>query len=291
MTGDTPKNLPAVLYHYTNTNAFRSIITSQSIRATRYDQMNDDGELRYGFQYLLALVQKKLDVKSEGNAAKVLADLLEYGVEGPHEAYVVSFSAAKDHLEQWRAYAVAGGIAIGFDFAKLQQCFHSLKAIDDQAQQQPVPSRLDPSLTFMSCEYCGLSDEFPEVAPEDLSHIVQELNRLSKLRLEPDRFKWAFVPTFLQIYQAAAKIKHLAYAAEQEWRFLKISPDKTNYPIQLDERNRFYIDLKFDPASYIKEVWISPHGDKQGAMNAATYLKQHLGLSFEIKQSTIPYRT
>ena len=48
--------------------------------------------------------------------------------------------------------------------------------------------------------------------------------------------------------------------------------------------------MRLDPKEFIKEVWISPHGDKVGCESVVTYLRQESGACFKIERSTIPFR-
>lgn len=68
------------------------------------------------------------------------------------------------------------------------------------------------------------------------------------------------------------------------------NPDRTDYPIQLSEKNRLYIEMAFEPKDYIKEVWISPHGQREAYEVAVTYYRQKYNLRFAIQKSKIPFR-
>lgn len=68
-------------------------------------------------------------------------------------------------------------------------------------------------------------------------------------------------------------------------------PDPDESPVQLSETKRLFIELRFNPADYIKEVLISPHGDTVDSQNAAESMGASLGLNYDVKLSSVPFRT
>ena len=109
-----------ILYHYTSIEAFRKIVESQKIRATRYDQMNDTSEVKLGIDNLLEAVKKH---ETDDSFRNYLISGIEGYKEGTLEVYVLSLSGAADSLYLWDKYTSSGGVAIGFDFEKLQKGF------------------------------------------------------------------------------------------------------------------------------------------------------------------------
>ncbi len=63
-----------------------------------------------------------------------------------------------------------------------------------------------------------------------------------------------------------------------------------DYPVPVSGTNRLYIELAFEPKDYIKEVWISPHGERAAYEAVVTYYYQEYDLRFKIKKSKIPFR-
>lgn len=92
------------------------------------------------------------------------------------------------------------------------------------------------------------------------------------------------------IYRTICSVKHGAYKYEREWRCVNVRPRSEDYPVKLTETNRLCIEMQFVPEAFIKEVWISPHGDTDGYERAVAHLRRECNLSFTIKKSTIPFR-
>ncbi len=134
--------VPDILYHYTSIEAFKSIIETKKMRATRYDQMNDTGELQLGVRNLLEAVNGH---RGGGSPAVfedwLVSEIQEFG-RGTLDVYVLSLSAVADSLDQWRAYSRNGGVAIGFDSAKVQKGF--LIDITRKAGGLRVPNPIRP---------------------------------------------------------------------------------------------------------------------------------------------------
>lgn len=284
------KSTTDILYHYTSIEAFRKIVESQKIRATRYDQMNDTSEVKLGIDNLLEAVKKH----ETDDSFRDYKDFLISGIEGYKEdtleVYVLSLSGAADSLYQWRAYAQCGGVAIGFDSAKVQKGF--LCDITRRVGGGPVanPIRPNPANQLMQCQYTDNKGHL------DLRLIVAE--RFFKensycalfVRQEPIAQSIFYASLSAMIYQTICSIKHDAYKSEKEWRCVNYRPDPNDYPVEISETNRLYIEMKFVSKVFIKEVWISPHGDREACERAVAYFKQKDDLRFSIKNSEIPFR-
>jgi hypothetical protein len=286
------KSNPKVLYHYTSIDSFKNVVREGRIRATRYDQMNDTSEITLGAERLLEAVTAHEVNDDLREYKKFLIQAIDDYRQNTLEVYVLSFSAVEDSLEQWRAYAKNGGVAIGFDFEKVQKGFlvDITRRVGGQEVANPMRPDCDNRLT--PCEYTDKNGQL------DLQAIVRE--RFFREKSLPAIFRAAksnavalafLAPCLgLAVYQTICCVKHGAYRLEEEWRSVNWGPDSTDYPVRLSETNRMYIEMKFDPKEFIKEVWVSPHGDKIGCERAAAYLRQEHELSFEIKRSRIPFR-
>ena len=232
---------PTVLYHYTSIDSFKNIVRERRIRATRYDQMNDTSEIRLGVERLLEAVRKH-DVADDLREYKefLISAIDDYRLS-TLEVYVLSFSAAVDSLDQWRAYAKHGGVAIGFDFEKVQKGFLCDITPHVGGQQVENPMRPDCQNRLVPCEY---TDENGRL---DLQPIVDD--RFFREHSLPAMFRdsgsnailQALLPPFLgfAVYQTICCVKHGAYLSEKEWRCVNWCPDAEDYPVRLSETNRF----------------------------------------------------
>jgi hypothetical protein len=283
-----PMDTPAILHHYTSVDSFKRILESRKMRATRFDQMNDESEVQLGVQRLLESVRKHEAHDSHRQYKEFLISGIE-GFKGDLQVYVLSFSATADDLDQWRAYAPDGGVAIGFDLKKVAKGFLSDITPHVGGLHVENPIRPNPANQLLRCLYTDKNGNI------DLQSLVAE--RFFQDNSYPVGFRSLersdqilLASLSVSIYQTICCIKHGAYSTEREWRCLNYRPDPTDYPIRLSDRNRFCIELDFDPKEFIKEVWVSPHGDRQGIESAVTYFKERDQLPFVIHKSRIPFR-
>ena len=144
---------PNILYHYTSIEAFKKIIESGKIHATRYDQMNDESEIQIGVEKLLEFVRKHEVDDSFRDYKNFLISGIEAYKDDILEVYVLSLSRAADSLDQWRAYARSGGVAIGFDKKKVQEGFLCNATPKVSRQQVQKVIRHDLKNRLMQCLY------------------------------------------------------------------------------------------------------------------------------------------
>ncbi len=281
---------PNILYHYTSIEAFKKIIESRKIHATRYDQMNDESEIRIGVERLLEAVRRHGTDDSFRDYKDFLISGIEAYKKDTLEVYVLSLSGAADSLDQWRAYARSGGVAIGFDRKKVQEGFLCDVTRKVGGQQVKNPIRHDLNNRVMQCLYTDKNGDL------DLRSIVADQffkqNSYGALFKKQNSIAQNIFYASLSamIYQTICSIKHGAYASEKEWRCVNYRPDPNDYPVKLSETNRLYIEMEFDPKEFIKEVWISSHGDREACERAVAYFKQKDELCFAIENSKIPFR-
>jgi hypothetical protein len=181
-----------------------------------------------------------------------------------------------------------GGVAIGFSFTKVQKGF--LIGISQDSDETHVENAIQPSLDnpLLPCRYTDKNGQL-DVGPIVAEHFFKENLWAAMFARHPEH--WSFAATLsVAIYRIVCSIKHGAYATEREWRCVNFCPDPNRYPVRLSETNRFFIELAFDPKEFVKEVWISPHGDVGGFERALNYTKQENDLDFTIEKSKIPFR-
>ncbi len=284
------QTIPSPLYHYTSVQTLKSIIATRTMRATRYNQMNDRAEVDIGVALLRDAIRRH-DVAAEDQDYKAfLLSGVESFQEEPLDVYVLSLSAEDDSLDQWRAYTPEGGVAVGFNSKAVQRGF--LIDITSRVGGEKVddPIRLDPENRLMQCRYTDKNGGL------DLSDLVAD--RFFKPSSYPAMFRrespfaqQLFVSSLsVMVYRTICSLKHGAFRSEREWRCVNYRPSADKYPVKLSEDNRHYIEMTFDPSSFIEEVWISPHGDTAGIERAISYLRQQHNLSFEVRQSKIPFQ-
>lgn len=201
-----------IVYHYCPSEAFISILTNKTLRATNIKKSNDYSEITNGlvvFQRAVYMACTRFKKKhpwdfvfAEFYEGTDFRRLIENSIDNESLTYyAICFSEANDSLSQWRGYADnASGVAIGFDASLLHEC------MDHR------------NLKFMEIEYNA------ENVIEDLiSYILKKLERTQAKR--GDELKIAdyendisaVVSSF--IYNAAF-YKSKAFSEEQEWRLV-----------------------------------------------------------------------
>jgi hypothetical protein len=107
------------VFHYTNMEGMRGIISNNKIWYTSIIHLNDPSELHYGIDMARDLLRAQS--KGHGQAVEVFCEWMEHVLTEVRDNifgfFVACFSQDPDDLGQWRAYADNGrGVAIGFKF-------------------------------------------------------------------------------------------------------------------------------------------------------------------------------
>src|SRR5436190_6205372 len=104
------------LFHYTTEQALYSIIKSEIFWFTSIYYMDDDAELKFGFNVaheLLKAAMQREDVLTKAFLKPLVDDYKFDKIRGRVEFYSASFGQ-KDDVQQWADYAAGGsGVAIG----------------------------------------------------------------------------------------------------------------------------------------------------------------------------------
>lgn len=129
-----------------------------SIYATHYRALNDDGEYEKGMEYVLGKYLHKRKPAIHRLLKRTFPELYEDNDTGAnpflYTPWVTSFSMAPDLLSQWIAYTphMSGGVAIGFDFAKLEKVIQTSVCV--RRKRHPVDeTALDYEIHFLPCVY------------------------------------------------------------------------------------------------------------------------------------------
>jgi Protein of unknown function (DUF2971) len=112
----------AIVYHYTDAQAFAGILEKAALRATDFRYLNDSRELRYAWDPFVAKLRRLSSEPgeySEAYAAQLKAlELMEsIDLMGFDDGmFVACFTELRDVVSQWSRYGANGhGIALGFD--------------------------------------------------------------------------------------------------------------------------------------------------------------------------------
>jgi len=204
---------PSVLYHYTDADGLRGIVTSGELWATDAFYLNDASELRYVFQ----LVVEELDqiersdspspdtVSEVAKMVRLAADIALETIHDDIPFFVACFCEKKDLLSQWRGYAKSvGGFSIGFKRRELE-------AVDEQRD-------------FGRCEFEKVSyDVYSQRA--QLREQLREAIKRYELTGESERDRlslWQSVMGgyFGEVGFNAVLYKSSGFVEESEWRIV-----------------------------------------------------------------------
>jgi Protein of unknown function (DUF2971) len=131
-----------ILYHFTDTEAFRSIIQNQELWFSLPTTSNDPSEMSYGVGLACRILQDRLAMRKspfDQLALSFLQDqsLVPKDINFEHFPLTVSFCGTKDTSGQWMHYGRNGrGVAIGFSSEIEKVTGYSLCEIDYSTQSQ-----------------------------------------------------------------------------------------------------------------------------------------------------------
>jgi hypothetical protein len=107
---------PALLYHYTNAAGLLGMLKSKKIWATNSRFLNDPTEMSYAIQLVRAVAQSELGSSRGPQIKRLREEIFQmlYRYERESMVHVACFCAEGDLLSQWRGYgAVGGGYSVG----------------------------------------------------------------------------------------------------------------------------------------------------------------------------------
>lgn len=105
------------LFHYTHAKGLLGILDSGRMWATNYRFLNDASEVAYAMALFESIVRERLSATHNEVVTEFLKRTLVTvnAFDGMFDCYVACFCEKDDLLNQWRAYAAAGGgFAVGF---------------------------------------------------------------------------------------------------------------------------------------------------------------------------------
>jgi len=268
---------PPVLYHYTSLEAFRAIMRTCRIRATHYLGFADREELRFGVNGLLdALRRYRGDPSTRALQGRLLAELESF-VTTDLDVYVLSLTGEVDSPWHWSKYA-RRGVAIGFDFKAVGEGFQT-----DEPRPVGAPGvDRDPSNRLMRCRYAGSFDLQSLVAERFFGPNSYVAAFASPWKLAHE-IMWNALA--VAVYQVICTIKRESFQDEREWRVVHINPNRDEYPLRRDEKDRPYLSMRFDPPQYVKELWVGPHDNQAACYDAIAEVVDANGLGCKVYTS------
>lgn len=275
------KNIKA-LYHYTNLEGAKGIISNKTFWASHIKFMNDSKEYSHGLEVCETIVQKLIQELPIGNLKRTyLEEVFTILEDQDTDIFVVSFCESEDLLSQWRGYSRSPhGISIGFNFAALfdvsfhlsEENFFPRKVIYDQKLQERIIRRII-NVALNSVELSGIHPDYP---PKEVARTIGY-----------------FLPLF----------KHSSFSEEKEWRIIVTNSKSMPYQHELKFRARNNIILPYiellthnklpqnNNQLPINQLVIGPSGTNEFTARSINYYLKNVGYpDVPIKLSRIPYR-
>lgn len=261
-------NLPEHLYYYTDSKALINIFENSEIWLTHVKYFNDGKEYYDGVDLIIDIIDQYKKIL--GNDLYVSLQSIfknDQWKDKPLNVGVMSLSAQRDLLSQWRGYTKFGqGFCLGFKTSK----FYSN---DIRAYLRP-------------CIY----DDSKKI--QIVEKIITKL--LQKIEKEKKTIDEIWSEAFWLFQESAITFKNKAFSEEEEWRIITIP-----YPNNAKEwcfRSgnstiipyiKNYVNLK----SCLDEVIIGPSQNQELSVNSLFFLmfKNDIWKN-NINKSIIPYR-
>lgn len=165
---------------------------------------------------------------------------------------MLSLTEIQDSCYHWANY---GNVAIGFSGEMIHKGFfvsmkHRFPGADEN-ELRPEPAH------WTTCRYQKKFDLPAFVADK----FFNPRGYPTKFRRHRGCDGWMASTLAVSVYQAICSIKQPKFHREVEKRCMRINPDEREYPVEVEGDRRF-IEMRFDPATYIQELWAGPNCDR-----------------------------
>lgn len=263
---------PSVLYHYTGLDGAAGIISSRSLRLTKFTHLNDQRE----FLHAVDVLATELRVACKRETNQGVCALLEtitprLDTLSNINICVASFCMGRDLLSQWQSYGRAGrGVALGFKTGELKKAGQLIKCVYEYRDQQAIIRETLNLLIAAHHTAIGC------IKPEEHAALPEILHSF-------------FLQLFLQV---AFALKNKHFEVEGEWRL--VTPPQSNIDPAFQSivsDNRVSVFRRHDfPNAFLAEVVVGP-GNNFGRVSEAIWLlAQDNHAQFSVINSTVPLR-
>lgn len=246
---DVCQDYKKTLYHYTNAEGLKSILSEGNIWGTHYKYTNDKTEINYSFELIIESLNKHLKKEKDPRKKELLKKYLKIQqsineskekVEF-HDIFVASFSEEKDLLSQWRGYGYNGyGYSIGIDLFR--------------TSRKKVGLPLDPvrinklhliKLIYQKTMQMKIIDDYIETF---IGHLIED---------NSNRDSETFMGAILLIFPLiACLLKNPHFKEEKEWRLIYIPSRNTsnNGNIEIDYRVKDNVVIPYVKMDITQEI-------------------------------------
>jgi DUF2971 family protein len=269
---------PRHLFHYTDLEAVKGILTSKSLWLSKFTSTNDISEIRLAIQHFQAFVEKEARDVGEDEAG--LLREAASRLEGFRKTNIclASFCEEDDLLSQWRAYGNDGrGIALGFSTPGLQAL----------ARRH--------NLSLYRCVYDPKSQG--RIASDLVKLLLKSArNRGARSAAGREALLEKFIALFLRV---APVIKDHRFGEEREWRLVSEAlpyADRGMFPVLKGNQASVKFAIKLANGAHghsdvLSRITIGPTLDPYNVHDAIELLAMRTG--FDVKKieiSGIPFR-
>lgn len=199
--------MPEKLYHYTDFNAMRGIITNGEIWLWNLRRMNDSQEMQYFVNELKTAIKKLTAAENH----KVMEEVFKENLKdfSSLSSYAACFSEYADDAAQWSRYAKNGmGVCIAFNTKLLSQI--------GEEGHTPL-CRVNYA---KSCENLEIAKE--------LASLIQKAAE-SKKDDEQEQIRQKIRETFNALITSSPLFKHPSFISEKEFRLVSLPYNVEKY--------------------------------------------------------------
>lgn len=273
------------IYHYTSFSSALLIIHSATLRATRFDLLNDTQEIHYAKAIIADKLLEKIDDITIENA-KLAVDFFHEPLGNGF--YFTSFCGINSDvssyhhdngiLSMWRNYGNNGGCALGFQTKNLYE-----RATNCWETYNPPPACVMDKVIYKE-----VNDDDPDYR-DKLNNFT---TRAKEIMANPNDRDFDRTRTILENFLCLLICtKHPAFFEEREVRLGLCFIKNLQAESQIYSPQQFH-SLSFSPEEDITRIIIGPHRDQQERYEFIKSYLSKFGLeNIEVTKSEIPLRT
>ncbi len=260
-----------LIWHFTARDALHPILRD-GILGTHQAFMNDLSDCLLSRRVAIAM-SKIFDVAIDAPKEEIPVEykemILGLRTGTYHSMFLTCFSKTVENPLLWRCYTSQGGFAIGVSESELRRCF-------DISREQLTAFR------FKHCSYddWSLAIHKVEVLEVDFEKRCERLKDASCSSTEKAALVMDSIAEVLQMEKELAFYKDPFFKGEHEVRVLYTFNDPVPLLnlIVIDGKPRIKIPLLRPFSSLVKQIKVSPFGDKMSNFNLAQLLAASVGL-------------
>jgi hypothetical protein len=224
-----------LLYHYTDLDGLRGILSERSIRMSHSSTLNDPAELEYGKVLAIEVIERMMGDSELADVQEFLRGLIglvrSIG-DTIHDLFVTSFCEDGDLLSQWRGYPQRGsGYNLGFKFSEHTR-YSSVKPLLERCQP--------PELRKVVYDRVRQN----ELMEKYLFGVIGAVRAAMKVGGDVLRARLGCMQMTVQstLTELILCFKSSSFCEEKEWRFFRLVMDRPRA-----RNNRIQFHAEFHP--------------------------------------------